>query len=213
MFGPDALRHAEQPLIDRQRIDPAKGGENRAQLESQKPITVPTEGGVTGDDVVVGLSGETVALKDHGSSAARADRLALPKDGVAVEGGTGRIADEGPGDERSAGQHGARLVQDATACRLVEQIDVARIHVDGGSEPGGGRALDVGSERGPIDGASPCERQQDGRDAGDAAARTQEFDGIEREFGHEGCSGATPFASGGKGSVKFSGNFTRSDSR
>ncbi len=184
MLGADALRHAEQPAIDFQRIDLAERGEHRPQLEGDEAVAVPSEIGMGGNEPLVRQARQAVRREDDGDAAVPADGVDLAEVGVAVEGVARPVADEGAADERTAAQNGARPGQHFEALAVVEQMDVAGVHVDGRRQAGVGSAHDVSGERGPIDGPVGGERQQYGGDAFDLASRAEQGKGVDGIVGH-----------------------------
>jgi len=88
--------------------------------------------------------------------------------------------------------------QDGGTGAVIQEADVTRIHIDGGNEAGGRRALEMHGKAGPVNIARGGEGQQDGRDARDRTARAKHRKGI--DGGHEGMiftnrssgSGAVP---------------------
>jgi hypothetical protein len=110
----------------------------------------------------------------------RLNAVNLTAVGIAIPGVAGAICDKCSGDKLSTRQRFGGARQDGLASLLVQQIDVARVHVHCRGESGVRRVSHVRAETLPIHIPMFSERQQNGGDAGNRSARFQQGQRVQR---------------------------------
>ncbi len=120
-----------KPAVGVQIVDFAEGCEHRPQFKGDELRADLTELGIRVDDSVGRLIDQPVGLEDDRGAAEVLDRVDLAAIGVHIPRRAGRVGDVGSGDESALPQDRPRPLQDGSAGVIVEQVDVAGIHVDG----------------------------------------------------------------------------------
>ena len=144
---------------------------------------MPGEGLVAGDEVGVAAGRQPERGEDHGRRPGGRDHRELPAVGRLVEGGAGRIDHAGPRHEFTLRAHHVPGNPQSFVPRgIVDQLDVAGVHVDRRHDPHHGGPGHVGREALPVDAPGGPDRQQDRRHPADRPPGPQEGERIDGRF-------------------------------
>ena len=184
VFGTGAVFDFEKPPKNVHGVNASEGREHGTQLESNEFRGSGPEALVGGDNRLVGLTGETVALEDDRCSPSVLDFVHPSCVSIEVEAGAGLITHEGAGEVASAAENGVGKAEGFFSCGVIDEVAVAGVHVDGGDESRVGGTFDMTGEAIPIDVPIFVERQEDGGIAFDAASRPKHLDGVKGDIVH-----------------------------
>jgi hypothetical protein len=166
VLGTDAAGDVEQARIGSEVVDAPVRHEHGAELEGDEAVASRGERSVRARPIGAVERAQAVRGEHDRHAAARCDGLERARVGLAIPARAGCVRDVRAGDERAPDDL-LRHVEHARPLRFVEQLHVARIHVDGGREPDLGRAREQLPERAPVDPATPEDGKQHGRHAAD----------------------------------------------
>ena len=186
MLRPDAVGDQDKIGIGLDREQAAARHERRRELEADEPLDAGREPADAGDEVGIASGGEAKRWKDHRDRTDRRDHVELPAIRRLVEGRAGRIDHAGARHDFTRADRLAGEGQSLPPGGIVDELHVARVHVDGRRDAGRIRAGDVGGEGIPVDREVGTKWEQDRRHAADLAARPQERGGVDGgRGGHE----------------------------
>lgn len=151
VLGAGAVFNSQKSAKNVHRVDTAEGRKHGSKFESDELGGGGAETLVRSNNRVVGLSGESVALKDDGNTARGLDFVHSSGVGIEVERGTGLVSHEGAGEVASAVQCSVGEAERFLAGGIVNEVAVAGVHVDGWDEASARGALDVVRETFPVD--------------------------------------------------------------
>ena len=151
MLGAGTVFNSQQATKDVHRVDTTKRRKHGSEFESDKLGGGRSEALVGRDNRLIRLSGESVALKNHGNTARALDFVHPCGVGVEVKCGPRLVSHEGAGEVASAVQGGVGEAERFLTGGIVDEVAVAGVHVDGGNEASACGALDVVGETFPVD--------------------------------------------------------------
>ena len=147
----DTLSDRHQSAKSFQIVDCSKRGEVCGQLKAEKPVAVKSELFVASHDFRTGPSREAKRLEHDWCAAMRLDCIHSLDVLIGPERVSLLIGDECTGDERAIAQNGSSLPKGFVLSCVIEQMHVARVHVDGGGQSRFDRSGNMRGKCGPVD--------------------------------------------------------------
>ncbi|HYT87313.1 MAG TPA: hypothetical protein VEL76_01205 [Gemmataceae bacterium] len=184
MLGADTLRNRQQPRVGVEVVDAAERGEGGTQLKGEEARAIAPESAIGVEKTFSLQRCQAVGLEDDRGTAVFLNGVDGPAVIVEAQRLARLVADERARDEGAATEDRAGRGQDCPARGVIEEVDVAGIHVDGRCQAGGSGAGDVSLEAVPIHVAVVAKRQQDRGHTNDFALRPEPGRRVQTALGH-----------------------------